>query len=201
MKAIIIAVLLSSALGSTYAQANRKPVFHLNFRPGLDLSGVTLTYKSGQGPYAYGNRFEFRAGAEAELLLPGHANRWALVVEPAYRSYSAVIPGGYPLHAHYEALQLLAGIRYYLMKRGVSAFYITASAFEDVPFHSSFVSGNLTLPAKGRVRPAIGAGYRFIPGVGMELRYEIPGNVVDYYEELISGQMKTVSLLFSCGLF
>jgi|GEM_PF-5367958 hypothetical protein len=197
MRTFVVATTLIFAIAVCHAQTSppSRPRFHLYICPGLDLSSLNFTYKAYPETISFDKQIELRLGVEAEWILSRRSDKWSLVVQPAYISYT---PSNHPEggFVHYRALQLLAGLRYYFVANQPSVWYLTGSAFDDLPSDTRIIAGNWELNGRPRIDPAISAGYRFKDRFGAELKYEVPGQVVDFVR-WESAPMKTASLILS----
>jgi hypothetical protein len=180
-----------------YWTRSAKIAFHLSIRPGIDQSTFTV---SRSGPFAasqqsFGSQASFRIGAEAELILPFNKNKWAVLLEPEYRSYNSSA-GGTGFVADYKALQFLLGVRYYMFIGTQSKLYLTAalcSAFQmssTVEYDGDYLSFG---PGWGA---GLSVGYRFKDRLGIELRYTTPEDVLGDYIYFKSN-LTTSSLILS----
>ncbi|HET6256135.1 MAG TPA: hypothetical protein VFE32_18810 [Puia sp.] len=171
-----------------------KTIIHLNIRPGMDLGSATFIDNTFANPqkYNFGNQVSFRIGVELELLLPFNRNKWAVVVEPAYRSYTGKTSG---LQVDYKAFQFLLGGRYFLID-GPSKWYLTAAIYGDFPTNSSLAYENSDLSFVARFGASVSAGYRYKDRLGLELKYSPPQPVLANYLAL-GMKLSTASAILS----
>jgi len=150
--------------------------------------------------YSYGKAVSFRLGVEAEFMLNSNKKHWAIVAEPAYRSYSTSQPVGSPgLHADYKAAELNAGIRYYIYTGGPSVFYLTPAAFGDFPINSILQDDQLLFPIHTHFGASLSTGYLFAGRFGAALRYDVPFNILHVYG-FTYAHLTTASLVLSYRL-
>ncbi|HEV3414752.1 MAG TPA: hypothetical protein VG101_19875 [Puia sp.] len=186
---------IKSAYTDYWAKTGKTAV-HLNIRPGVDLASATLTDYSFANPqkYNFGSQVSFRIGAEVEIVLPFNRNKWTVLMEPAYRSYSGKSSSG--LQLDYKAAQFLLGARYYLVSDGPSKWYLSASVFADFPISPTLTYENAALSFAGRFGGSISAGYRYKDRVGIELKYTAPQSILVNYENLAT-HLYATSLILS----
>src|SRR5579872_259513 len=128
-----------SAVTDYSAKTSGSPV-HPSIRAGIDLTSLTLDDQTGSVDEQknLGNKLSFRIGAELEIPLNFNRNKWAVVVEPAYRYYSAqTAEGSSGFQVNYRAIQLGIGGRYYLFSGPSSRWLLTGLLVADFPVNSS----------------------------------------------------------------
>jgi hypothetical protein len=186
---------IKSAYADYYAKAV-KTVFHLNLRPGADLANLVVKDNSNYPPssYSYGNGTDFRLGIEGELILPFSRNKWAIVIEPEFRTYRSSPGAGYEID--YKALQVFLGGRYFLFVGPQSKLYLTAGIFNNFILGSTMEYETLDLIIAPRVGEIAAAGFRYKDRFGIELQYQVPVQILDNYAYLL-GNLGTASLVFS----
>ncbi len=176
-----------------------KPAFHLNIRPGADLANFIVKDYSGLSAtkYPYGNHLGFRIGAEVEMILPFNRNKWAILIEPEFRTYTSSPDSGY--HMDYKALQVLLGARYFLFIGAESKLYLTAGLFSNFQLGSTVEYETFNLSIEPRLGETVAAGFRYKDRFGIEVQYQIPQQILDNYEYL-RGTLSTTSLVLSCRI-
>jgi hypothetical protein len=176
-----------------------KTAIHLYIKPGLDLSSAKLTdISSGSTQtYNFGSQSSFRIAAELEIVLPFNGNKWAVVLEPAYLSYSGKTSSGVQLD--YKAIQALLGARYFLIVAGPSKLYLTGSFYADIPANPTLIYENNAVQFNARFGASLSAGYRYNDRFGIELKYSIAQSLLDNYYYL-RANLNTTSLSFSCRI-
>ena len=176
-----------------------KTAVHLFIKPGLDLSDAKLTDNSSASAHSYdfGSQPSFRIAAELEIVLPFNRNKWALVFEPAYLSYSGKTSSG--SHLDYKAVQALLGARYFLIVAGPSKLYLTGSIYADFPTNTNLIYGSDAIQFSTHFGASFSAGYRLHDRFGIELKYSIPRGLLDNYYYL-RATLNTTSLTFSCRI-
>ena len=175
-----------------------KSAFHLNIRPGIDLASLTMTDNTEAfvtAKHPYGNQASFRIGAEAEFILPFNRNKWAVLLEPEYRSYHSS-SGGTGFEVDYKALQFLLGARYYMFISSQSKLYLGAGIFTNFQINSTLQYEGADLTIQPRFGVATSAGFRYRDRFGIELKYELPEQILDNYYYL-KANVTATSLIFS----
>lgn len=176
--------------------------FHLRIRPGINKSGLELN--SSQGHATFEDKYNFRLGLEAELILPFNNQKWGLILEPTYQSYTATsYYRDLEVTIYYKSIELPLGIRHYFYLNDSSAFFMNASYLLDFNFGNSrfdmttfsdmavaTVNGNL----------ALGAGYSFKKLSG-EIRYYTGRDLLANGEDARTADYKTISLILGYKIF
>lgn len=176
--------------------------FHLRIRPGINKSGLELN--SSQGHATFEDKYNFRLGLEAELILPFNNQKWGLILEPTYQSYTATsYYRDLEVTIYYKSIELPLGIRHYFYLNDRSAFFMNASYLLDFNFGNSrfdmttysdmavaTINGNL----------ALGAGYSFKKLSG-EIRYYTGRDLLANGEDARTADYKTISLILGYKIF
>jgi len=116
----------SNACYTDYRAKDAKTLFHLNIRPGLNLSDLVVKENANNGSsgdthYPYGQKLSVRIGAEAEFVLNFGKNKWAIIFEPAYQYYkvnSTGLQSGYLFRQQTGAILTVEDILGELFRRG-----------------------------------------------------------------------------------
>ena len=185
-----------------YWTKSSKTAFHLNIRPGIDLASLTLTDNSdalSKTKYQYGSKASFRIGAEAELILPFNRDKWAILLEPEYMSYSSS-SGAAGFTVDYKAIQVLLGARYYMFVGRQSKLYLTAELFTNFQINSTLQYEGNDLSIQPRLGEAVSAGFRYRDRFGIELKYALPQQILDNYYYL-RANLSATSLILSYRIF
>jgi hypothetical protein len=174
-----------------------KTAFHLNIRPGIDLSSLILKDNSSgyMTKYSYGSKASFRIGAEAELILPIYRNKWSVLLEPEYRSYNSS-SGGPGFEVDYKAIQVLLGARYYMFIGGQSKLYLAAELFTNFQLNSTLQYEGNDLSIQPRLGEAVSAGFRYGDRFSIELNYTLPEQILDNYY-FLRANLTATSLIVS----
>lgn len=191
-----------------------KGKLNLNLRPRLTSSKATIGTVSKIYRSNFDNELDFGMGVELEYVLPFNKNKWAVIVEPTYRSYSSEINDiesvglrrNYSSTIKYQSIQFPIGLRHYFYINANSKLFINASVVIDAPFSSTFEQkienvppfNELKLTAKPNA--AFGAGYNFRGKYAVEVRYFTETNITTDYV-FISSPYNAVSFILSYNLF
>jgi hypothetical protein len=181
---------------SDYYAKTAKMVFHLNIRPGADLANFVVRNNSSYFPprYSYGNSPGFRIGAEAEVILPFNRNKWAVLLEPEFRTYSSSPGPGFAID--YKAVQILLCGRYFLFISPESKLYVTAGLLTNFNLGSTIEYETQDLVLQPRLGGTAAVGFRYKDRFGVELQYQFPEDILENYT-LLRGDLSTASLVFS----
>lgn len=189
---------------TVYDKKANQDFFNLNLRVGLNNGNLSIQRYS---PYSntetkFGSKLGFRAGLEAEFVLPFNKNKWALIIEPTYQDYSAENKiGKRDAKVDYKSLELPIGVRYYFFLNDNSKIFVNASYVFDFGLRSKvdFSSGS-DLDIKSRNNIAFGLGYKYVDRYSLEARYNlnraILGNYINY-----NSDYNSLSLVLGYTLF
>jgi len=176
--------------------------FHLRIRPGINKSGLELN--SGQGHANFEDKYNFRLGLEGELILPFNNQKWSLIIEPTYQSYTATsFYRDLEVTVYYKSIELPVGIRHYFYLNEGSAFFLNASYLLDFNFGNSrfdmttfsdmdiaTINGNI----------AVGAGYSY-KKISAELRYYTGRDLLANGEVARTADYKTIAFILGYRIF
>ncbi len=105
-----------------YAANQRKDMFNLAIRPGLNLSRLIISNWSNESwTTVFRIKPGLRFGVETEFILPFNKNKWSIIAEPTfqyYRSESTIESDDMPLiilvaRANYRSTELPLELRHY----------------------------------------------------------------------------------------
>jgi hypothetical protein len=174
--------------------------FNLNFKPAINISSLSLfDHSNGPNTTAFGSKLSFSAGLEAELVLPFNKNSWSVILEPSFQSYRSSYPANNS-SINYRTIELSAGIKHFFFLTPNTKLFLTGSLFYAFPVNSTFVYESADLSLVSRIDARISAGYMYKSRYGIELKYELPRNILDYYEFIIS-HYNTTSIVLTFKLF
>jgi hypothetical protein len=107
-------------------------VLHIKLTPGISFAHAE-GYVEGEKYQDYDPGTGFRIGADFEFSLPFHRKKWALLLEPAYQSYSSKGQGDEDLTVKYTSLELAMGVRHYFFLGKDASVFINGAAVLDLP--------------------------------------------------------------------
>ena len=99
-----------------FTTKQKRDWFNLSIRPGLNYSSLAVTNSiSPSRNVDFGSKSGFRIGAECELVLSFHKNKWAVLVEPTYQSFEKELTttDNRDVSANYASIELPVGLRHY----------------------------------------------------------------------------------------
>ncbi len=164
-----------------FEQKTKKESFHLKISPGISYTSLAVSNTL----YEYynidfGNRVNFRLGAEAEFIMPFNRNKWSLTIEPTFEYFNAEkVKSNAIVTMHFNAIEFPVGLRHYFflnkdVKLFADAMFIPAIS---IGINSTFVYKNTVssiLPTVYNLK--IGQSYALGGGIGYkkysaEMRY------------------------------
>lgn len=175
----------------------KKGLFNLTIRPGVSFN--SLSVENSMLSYV-DTEFEtnsgFRFGIETEFIFPFNKNKWALLIEPTYQSFSSEQSkntndpsyGVIVTTLDYQSVELPIGARYYFFLKKDSQIFLNALGVFDFSINSTikFKRGNgsdLHSPLKvsSGLFPAVGIGYKVKNKLSVEARYQMNHDILSDY--------------------
>lgn len=198
-----------------FESKQKRDLFNLTIRPRLNSSSLTIQNSiSNFRNTDFGNKTGFGIGLEVEFILPFNKNKWAIAIEPTYRSFKSEkttnvnnVSGGVLIaNVDYSSIEVPVGLRHYFFLNNNSKFFINASYIFDLTSKSlieftRFDDSNLSsLEFETRNNLAIGIGYKQNDRYSLEIRYQTNREILGNYSNW-SSEYKTFSIIFGYSLF
>lgn len=182
---------------SNYKQV-KKPDLNLKAVAGFTMSRFTMVYNSGlftSYNVDFGSQIGFRFGLESEVVLPYNKGKWALIVEPTYRSYNGTaMAGTQELKLDYSSIEIHGGIRHYFFLNESSKLFVNASFVFDFPMNAKIPVGpSLTFELTKSVNNCLGFGLQH-KRFSIEGRYYSIRNALSTYPN-VDNDFKSYSLV------
>ncbi len=170
-----------NAQSNVFKTDQKKSLFNLTIRPGIDLSSLELLY-SGQNYDKQSSIIGFRFGIEAELVMPFHKNKWSVLLEPVYQSfeYDKEVYGQNML-VESKSFTLPVGIRHYFFINNESKVFVNGSYVMGLSLDSKidFDNGEDLEIKVNKGNLAFGVGYNFKSKYSVEIRYLTNTDLID----------------------
>jgi hypothetical protein len=186
---------------------------NLNIRPGINNSSFEIEDLSELRDTDFGSSISARFGFEAEFVLPTNKGKWALIIEPTYRSYESekskeannVSGGTITSKIDYRSIELPIGARHYFYLSEKSKLFANISYVLDFDFDSKveFLRADNSLISSIDIEKqniAIGAGYKYNDKFGIEFRYFTNETILKGLDSSASN-FNTISVIFGYTLF
>ncbi|WP_273567562.1 hypothetical protein [Maribacter halichondriae] len=186
-----------------YSKSQSNNLFHLNLRPGINASALTidsglLNNRDAQ----FDSKIGFRLGLEAEFVMAFNGKKWAVFVEPTYQYFEAEKQlERYLVKASYRSIELPLGIRHYMFLNEQSKLFINGAVVLDFAINSIFdydTVGDLEIRSSPNL--AFGFGYKMNDKLSLELRYHTSRDVITDSQSF-SSDYKAVALILGYSLF
>lgn len=175
-----------------YQKKNKRDLFNLRAKSGFGLGSLAITNAQRNTLNTeFDSEFIYRFGGELELILPFNNNKWAVVIEPSYQSYSSkknyeiettyIEPIAVSVEVSYSTIEIPLGLRYYFFLNDDSKIFLNAFYTFIFPQDSTIdynVFSNLEIDKSAR--QSIGIGYSY-KKFSIEGRYELSREVLKYY--------------------
>jgi hypothetical protein len=180
----------------TYESKQKKDLFNLTIRPGLNLSSVTIGNPSLKiDNIDFGNKSNLRFGIEAEFILPYYKNKWAVIVEPTFRNYKSEVSqpststagGIVNAKINYQSIELPIGVRHYIFLNQKSKLFLNVAFILDFSSNSKIELTRkdgtelYSLEVNTRNNFGLGIGYKYGNRFSIELRNETSRKVLGSY--------------------
>ncbi len=210
----------NSCVNPTYTNTVKKEkrdLFNLRLRPGITFSSLSLFIPGLDMDVDFGRNINFRAGVEAEFILPFNRNKWSFIIEPTYQAYSgdqsifvrlsSILTIESDVTANYKSIEVPVGVRHYLYLNDKSKLFINAAFALDLTLNSSIdfsnEQGSLTqdidLGGQGG-NLVLGLGYDYNNKFNFEIRYGFNRQVVDTFVSNRS-DFNSFSFIFGYNIF
>lgn len=193
----------------------KKDVFHLNLRPRLNLTSLSLgNTGTSVRDTDFDSKLNLGVGLEGEIIFPFYNNKWSFIIEPTFQNYkntkvnnNSVVPGGTLISkVDYTTIEVPVGFRHYFFLNEDSKFFINAGYVWAYVFDSQnkfsrkdgTSLGHLDLSKS--INWSFGAGYKYKDRYSVELRYFTNRDLLTTYENYAS-EFKNVSLIFGYSIF
>lgn len=162
----------------------KKISLNITLRPGVDMTSLKVDKSSSAfRDVDFDQKTSLRVGLEFEAILPFNKNKWSLLIEPTYHSYSdegeikrqQLYP--YLADVKYTSLELPIGVRHYMFLNDKSKLFINGSVLFDIPFDSGVTYSNTRILTETKARfgfnPSfvMGMGFNFNNKLSIECRY------------------------------
>lgn len=195
----------------TYVQQKpKRNKVDLTIRPRINSSSLSIDNKAhNRYDDQYDTQVNFGFGLEGEFYLPYNKNKWSIIVEPTYQTYTAEkITGSrmnYIAKVDYTSIELPVGLRHYFYISPKSKIFVngTYSYIFRLDSNITFTSVNGATVEYLEVEPnknfAFGAGYKYNDKLSVEVRYNTRHILDNYFEWLTN--FKSVSLIVGYTIF
>jgi len=183
--------------------------FHINPRAGINFSSLKISNPLTPNKNAeFNSKISPRISLELEYILPFNKNKWGVLLEPTYRTYSEkkiiyegnLYGGSLEGEVNYSSIEIPLGLRYYMFLNNKSKIFVNISYIYDFIFNSNikFIreDGQEEEPLDLQSFPnyGLGAGYNY-EKFYFELRYQTNRSILSGYS-FWSSEFKNMSLIF-----
>ena len=194
-----------------YNKKDKKDLFNFRAKLGVGLASLSINNRvSSSRDTNFDNEFIYRFGGELEMILPFNNNKWALIVEPSYQSYSSntYIPNSgtvslqnrTKVEVNYSTIEIPVGARHYFFLNDESKIFVNAFYTLIYTNNSSIEFSNGTeLELEKAAGQSIGVGYSY-KKFSLECRYELTREVFSNYKSWRS-DYNQLSLIFGYQIF
>ncbi len=169
---------------SNFDLKQKRNLLALSIRPGIRLSSINFDHETTNSrDIDFGSQMEFRIGAEIEFFLPFASNKYAIILEPTFRSVNFSKDQELPLQSgtlDYASIEVPFGFRQYFFLGESSKIMLNALAIFDIPFDPILdYSNSADLDLRSEFNFALGLGYRHKNKYSLELRYGFERSLED----------------------
>jgi hypothetical protein len=198
----------------TFKDKKRDNVFNVSIRPGIDFSSANIDTPGNNSGLIRDLDFDqessFRIGIELEYVLPINNNKWSLIMEPTYHSYStetnynstptSTINRPKSASVEYSHLELPFGVRHYSFLNANSRLFANASFILNIPFDASVDFNALNYEIDTNSNIALGFGYSYKYKYSVEARLFTSRDLLDKFTT-VSSTFNNFSLIFGYTIF
>ena len=192
-----------------YNKKVKKDLFNLALRPGVNFNSMSVNGSGAdQRTVDFGKQTNFRIGLELEYIIPYHNNRWSIIVEPTYRSFSAentyavtnIVGGTLTAKVEYSSVELPIGIRHTFFLNQSSKIFLNAQHLINIDLDPTLTysrqdaSQVYELDVRSKNNFAFGAGFKFQDKYILELRYHTTNDILGEYRGY-SSDYKNLSII------
>ena len=159
-----------------YSNQVKKGKFNLRAKFSLGISNVGNPYTNSP-IFKFKEEVIFKIGAEFEYVLPFNNNKWSVLLEPTYQSYSSksesvTQAGDFSYLADYSSIELPLGFRHYFFINDRNKIFVNSGVNFDVVLDGEFSFANeYEREIKTFTNYFVGLGYVFNNKYSLEFRY------------------------------
>lgn len=185
----------------THLPKKKRDLFNLNVRAGVNAT----TFKAVSvynHLYNFGSMPAIRLGVEAEILMPFHKNKWAIMVEPTVPVFfNEQLSKSGEARLDYKSIETSLGFRHYFFLNDNSKIFVNTTLILDVrQFSTLAVDNSAALTLYKQPCFSHGVGYKFKDRMLLEVRYLTSRNALAGYKYWTSTS-QTLSLVFGYSFF
>lgn len=154
-------------LGSDYINHSESSVkrkkININLRLGVSLNNISLNNSLNGFTTEFNKTIGFRIGSELEFVLPFNNNKWAILTEPTFNTFSSDSKNALTTTSvKYSSIDLGVGIRHYFFLPDKSKFYGNFSYNYAILTSGSIDFSNYAseLDISGNGNFSLGIGYK-----------------------------------------
>ncbi|MBW1293982.1 outer membrane beta-barrel protein [Aquimarina litoralis] len=184
------------------SKQKRKDIFNINLRVGINSSSFEIEELAAQQRnFEFGQKIGPRIGIEAEFILPFNKEKWSLLLEPSYQSYSSsktftFSPGNtQTTEVTYNSIEFPLGVRYYSFLSPSSKLFANVSYVFATDLSSSIdfeLSDDIEINSSNNL--AFGVGFKFKNTYSIEARYVLKRDLLNELT-LFDSDFETFSLI------
>ncbi|MFC4261631.1 hypothetical protein ACFOWM_01955 [Ferruginibacter yonginensis] len=188
--------------GSNYNNLAKTKSTNISVRPGIEFSNAVIS-----NPAIFNNNIKtatnlnFRIGIEAEFLLGFNNNKWAIIVEPTYKSINSTT--SFPdrkVVLKYNTIEVPIGVRYYSFLNSQSKLFFNAQFMQDFALNSTIKYNTVPLKITTKGNFVFGLGYKYLNKYGIEVRFNTTKDILKDYV-VWKADYNSTCIVFSYKLF
>lgn len=191
-----------------YEKKKKRNKFNLSLKVGAQLTFLNIDTNLYE--ISFDNQFNLTYGIEAEFIMPYNKNKWSLLLEPSYQSYTSqgIVKNvtsnqeeNIDVRIVYKSIDLITGVRYYSFLSEKSKILYHAKYVFSYPIKDNYVSLENSYPL------AINYSNNIILGVGysydkfnLEINYAFDRDILSRYQYYIANY-NSLSVNFRYNVF
>jgi hypothetical protein len=175
-------------------KARRKSLF-IKLSPGVGFSALTVEYMDQFLGFTrkFEDNLSYHVGAEAEMILPFNKNKWGILFEPSFNTFTGEEDEtGKNYEVKINTVEIGFGVRHYFFLNQNSKIFLNAMLICYVPLDEAL--GYLNLSTSSNYGAAFGAGYGY-KRLSAEIRYYLSHETIGNYGSWSAQQTKSIFVL------
>jgi hypothetical protein len=185
---------------------------HFSVRPGTSYQQISIQNSMVPSKNTdFKDEINVRLGLEFEFILPYNKNKWSVIFEPTYRSFTSDkaelnVQNNNKGSITYNSIELPVGLRHYFYLPNKTALFCNASYVFDLPINSEIIFFDTNgvkadeLEFGNRSNIFVGVGYKIPKNFSFEIRYSANRNILANYYNWKSAH-SAITLIIGYKLF
>lgn len=188
-------------------ETKNKNLFNLYARGGITMNPFKIPSRGITNPpspneFDFGTIIGLQIGIEAEYILAFNKNKWALILEPTFTSFSKESSSlnyySDTVIFKSKTLELPLGLRHYFFLNNTSKIFLNVSYILVFDLNSKFTTIRSGFDFHRNTNIAFGIGYNYNTKISIEGRYQDKGNI--FPNSTFNTDFSTFSILIGINI-